>query len=152
MLEDGVVAWDAMRVEGIFIATAEGADMQRVESVVAVTGKGLRGDRYFDDDRAPVSLIEVEALEACAGKLGIEVPLGASRRAIVTSGVELNDLVGHTFRVGDVVLEGLGLAHPCGLMEKVIGKGAKKALENHGGLYARVVAGGAIASGDGISL
>ena len=40
-------------VEGIFIAPEAEAEMQELDGVEAVAGKGLRGDRYFRESQQP---------------------------------------------------------------------------------------------------
>lgn len=142
-----------MRVEAIFTAAGHGVEPFRNTAVLAVAGKGLDGDRYFYEDRkAEVSLIETEAIDATSAQLGIDVEWHQPRRNIVTRGVELNALVGRRFRIGDAEFEGTRLDHPCQLMEKVIGPGAREALKGRGGLYARVVVSGVVREGDGIVL
>src|SRR4051794_17531754 len=98
-------------VESIFIAAeAEGAT-RPVDTVHAVAGQGLEGDRYFAgggtffEQRKPgqdVTLIEAEAIEGLAREKGIELGPGEARRNVVTRGIGLNQLVGRRFTVGEV--------------------------------------------------
>jgi MOSC domain-containing protein YiiM len=69
---------------------------------------------------------------------------------LLTEGVPLNELVGTTFRVGEVVLKGLELCEPCGYLEKRTFPGIKAALKGRGGLRCCVVKGGTVRIGDGI--
>jgi len=96
---------------------AKGA-MENVEAIEAVEGEGLRGDRYgagvgaaqFKGRRKPeneVTLIAREAIEAANNEFNLTIEHLETRRNLLTEGVPLNDLVGKTFRVGDVVLKGL---------------------------------------------
>jgi len=75
-------------VISINIAAAAAAPMQSVNEVRAVPGKGLEGDRYFDNkgtfskplpDRE-LTLIEAEAVEAMKRELDVDYGLGDSRR------------------------------------------------------------------------
>jgi MOSC domain-containing protein YiiM len=145
-------------VVSLHIASTAAASMQAVDSVRAVPGKGLKGDRYFEQrgtfskptpDRE-VTLIESEALEVLAREAGIVLEPGASRRNITTRGVSLNDLVGKEFRIGEVGLRGLQLCEPCAHLEKLTGKRVVKPLTHRGGLRAQVMTGGVIRVGDGI--
>src|SRR5512143_2397473 len=94
-------------VEHIFIADRE-SPTYGVQSVEAVAGRGLEGDRYMSppDNWAPsgtaITLIEAEQIEAVRAEHGIDLSEGRSRRQVVTRGVRLNDLVGKMFTVGGV--------------------------------------------------
>jgi MOSC domain-containing protein YiiM len=146
------------RVEAIHLAEKTGGPVTAVDSVTAVTGRGLDGDRIMneagDDDIEPrrqVTLIEAEALEALERDYGIALSAGASRRNICTRGVALNHLVGASFRVGAVTLRGIDLCEPCGILEKLNDrKGIVKGLVHRGGLRAEVVDGGTIRTGDAV--
>src|SRR6516165_5197617 len=103
---------------GIFIGERKGCDLQAVDAVDAVAGRGLMGDRYFlkdgtfsakDGPDREVTLIEMEALEAIRREYDISLEPAQARRNLVTRGVPLNHLIGHDFAVGNVVLRGLRL-------------------------------------------
>ena len=159
--QDGAVVSFRGEVVSIRIAPEEGAPTVAVPEVRAVAGRGLEGDRYFfrsgtfsrkADPAREVTLVEAEAIEAVARDHGIELADGDTRRNITTRGVPLNHLVGKTFRVGEVVLRGVELCHPCGLLERLTHPGVRKALANRGGLNAQVLVEGTIRTGDEVSL
>jgi hypothetical protein len=140
-------------VESIHIA-AEAKQMPRsVERATAVAGRGLEGDRYFDGSGSfshwpgerDITLIDAGAVEAA----GIEP--GAARRNVVVSGVDLDALVGRSFRVGAVECEGLELAPPCRHLAKLTRPDVLKALAGRGGLRAAIRSGGEIAVGDEVA-
>jgi MOSC domain-containing protein YiiM len=147
-------------VEGIFIAAeAEGAALP-VESVRAVAGEGLEGDRYFAGngtfykERKPgqdITLIEAEAIEGLAREDGIELGPGGSRRNVVTRGIALNDLVGRRFTVGEVECLGQRLCDPCSHLERMTQPGVLKGLANRGGLRADILGSGTISVGDEVA-
>ena len=140
----------AGRVEGIFIGP-ESTLPEPVERVRAVAGRGLEGNRYFYDEvpsgRA-LTLIQAEALEGMLEDTGIELSAAESRRNVLTSGIDLNALVGKRFRVGKVECLGVELCHPCSSLEKVTQKGVIKGLVNRGGLNSDILTDGDIALGD----
>ena len=140
----------AGRVEGIFIGP-ESTLPERIERVRAVAGRGLEGNRYFYDE-APsgraLTLIQAEALEGMLEDTGIELSAAESRRNVLTSGIDLNALVGKRFRVGKVECLGVELCHPCSSLEKVTQKGVIKGLVNRGGLNSDILTDGDIALGD----
>ena len=66
------------RVEAIYISAEHGELPHAVESVRAIAGKGLEGNRYFDEGRpeSELTLIEAEALERLAAEHGIDAGRG----------------------------------------------------------------------------
>lgn len=139
----------------IFIAPRKRSIPEAVKSVEAVAGRGLRGDRYFDDANrtgpdCQLSLIEIESIEEVERVTGIEISPGLLRRNVVTQGIRLNDLVGKRFGVGGAVCEGVELCEPCAVIAKVIGGKAMRPFVRKAGLRARIVSGGLIAVGDGV--
>jgi MOSC domain-containing protein YiiM len=140
----------AGRVEGIFIGPEETLP-EPVERVRAVAGSGLEGNRYFYDAAPPgraLTLIQAEALEGMLEDTGIELSAAESRRNVMTSGIDLNALVGKRFRVGDVECRGVELCHPCSSLEKMTQKGVIKGLVKRGGLNADILTDGEISVGD----
>jgi MOSC domain-containing protein YiiM len=135
-----------MKVEGINIGPSDA--IAPVDSVSALAGKGLQGDRkFFGDGAAPgraLTLIEAEALED-VGLTGAQ-----SRRQVVVRGVRLNDLVGRRFRVGEVECMGVQLCEPCLHLEQMTRPGIIKELVHRGGLTADILNDGRISVGDPI--
>ena len=144
-------------VVSLHVAPAAGARMKCIDSVRAIPGRGLEGDRYFlgagtysskkSADRE-VTLIETEAVEALARDYGLPFEPGESRRNVATREVALNHLVGRSFRVGETTLQGIRLCEPCSHMERLCGKPVRAGLVHRGGLRARILAGGRIRVGD----
>jgi len=132
-----------MHVEEINIGPSE--TLAPVESVTAVAGKGLVGDRHFTDNPGPgnaLTLIEAEVLEE-VGLTGAQ-----SRRQVVVRGVRLNDLIGKRFRVGDVECLGVEICEPCSHLQELTRPGIIKDLIHRGGLNADILSGGMITVGD----
>ena len=148
-------------VEAVYIAAQAEALPSPADAVNAVAGKGLEGDRYFDDDGTfsdnprsdgrDITLIEAEAIAGLARDTGIELTAAETRRNVVTRGVALNDLVGRRFAVGEVECVGQRLCDPCSHLEKLTQPGALKGLVERGGLRADIVRGGVIRPGDVIA-
>ena len=145
----------------IAIAREAKGTMENVESIAAVEGEGLAGDRYgsgigaaqLQGRRKPeneVTLIAREAIEAAIDESNLPITHLDTRRNLLTEGVPLNELVNRTFRVGPVVLRALELCEPCGYLERRTYAGIKVALKNRGGLRCCVVEGGALQVGDKI--
>ncbi|MFB6302698.1 MAG: MOSC domain-containing protein [Haloferacaceae archaeon] len=148
------------RVTDLFVAEADSEPMRSVESVEAVAGGGLRGDRYFTGegfyspvDVCQVTLIAAEAIAAVDRERGIDLADGAHRRNVVTEGADLGDLLDRRFRIGDARFEGTRPRPPCSHLEKVAGEaGVAAALgDGRGGICADVVESGRIAVGDAVA-
>jgi MOSC domain-containing protein YiiM len=142
-------------VESIHLNQRKAAPLVAVEAVEAVAGRGLVGDRRFEEvektAKKPgrqVTLIEAEAIEALARDYGHALGAGESRRNIVTRGVSLNHLVGREFKVGAATLRGLKLCEPCGHLAKPTALVVRRGLVHRGGLNAEILAGGEIRVGD----
>ena len=133
-----------MHVETINIGPSD--ELGPVESVRAVAGKGLEGDRYFCADGAgsgeALTLIEAEVLE----DVGLTGP--QARRQVIVRGVRVNGLVGRRFRIGEVECVGVELCEPCRHLQSLTRPGIIKDLTHRGGLRADIVSGGTISVGD----
>jgi len=137
-----------VKVEAINIGPSDA--LAPVDSVSAVAGCGLAGDRHYRaGGQRPgnaLTLIEAEALED-VGLTGAE-----SRRQVVVRGVRLNDLVGKRFRVGEVECVGVELCEPCLHLQSLTRPGIIDDLLHRGGLNADIVSSGTISVGDDVAV
>jgi MOSC domain-containing protein YiiM len=142
------------RVEGIYISPEKGLLPEPVDSVRALAGRGLEGNRYFFDGDAPpgvaLTLIAAEAVEAMEREHGISIEPRESRRNVVTRGIDVNELVGKRFRVGDVECRGVELCEPCTDLQAMTKPGIIKGLTHRGGLNADILSDGEISVGDAV--
>jgi len=149
--------WEG-RVKSLHITSAKSLPMQTVDSVTAIAGVGLEGDRYalgvgtYSDRRQDVreiTFFETETLDAIEREFQITLRPDQTRRNVITEGVPLNHLVGRKFHVGQVAMEGMRLCHPCQYLEDLLGvKSLFKSLVHRGGLNCRILAAGQIHTGD----
>lgn len=119
-----------------------------VDSVECVAGRGIRGDRFFDykpDFKGQITFFEWETYEALwrSFPMVLRDP-GASRRNVVTVGMDLNALIGEEFEVGGVRFWGSEESSPCAWMDRVIAQGAREFLAGRGGLRARILKDGVL--------
>src|SRR3989442_1093312 len=153
-------------VASLHIAPRAAAPMESVQSVRAVPGRGLEGDRYFlgtglyspkaSHGGREVTLVEAGAVAALAAGAKTAGPPGAGntlpgaepRRNIATSGVPLNHLVDREFWVGPVRMVGTRLCEPCKHLEDLTQKGVMAGLIHRGGVRARILSEGVIRGGD----
>ena len=144
-------------VQALAIAPAAEAEMQLLDVARAVTGRGLEGDRYAagagtftprGDERPgyDLTLMSAEVLDELTAA-GVAIDFPATRRNVLTRGIDVNALVGRTFRIGDVVCEGLRLCEPCVHLDRLSGPGLLRPLIHRGGLRADILTDGEIRPG-----
>ena len=142
-------------IVGLCISETMFVSMAEVDSVMALEGKGLEGDRYsraegrFNRDRAghrQVTLMNARFFEDTA------FTFSDSRRNVFVEGVELMWLIGREFQIGDATFEGVSYCDPCNLPSKRAGTedSFMKAFEDCGGLIERIVHGGLLTVGDAV--
>jgi len=140
----------------IGISTHPGKEMQKVESIEVVAGKGLLNDRYFKDNNnnvCQITLIESENIEHYNRLSGTSLSYLSFRRNIVTKGIKLNPLVGKKFLIGKVLLKGHALCEPClTLQKKLKQENFVKNLLHKGGLRCEIIKSGKIFIKDIIKL
>jgi hypothetical protein len=140
-------------VAGLLVAPDAEAPLHRVQTVEAIAGDGLDGDRYakgrgtFNGTGRGYELTLVEA-EALAD---VELSWEDARRNIVTRDIELNALVGRRFTVGSVECIGRRLAEPCSHLEQLTRPGIMRPLVHRAGLRADILSGGTITVGDAVT-
>lgn len=117
-----------------------------VEAIECHAGRGLVGDRYYDyrpDFKGQLTLFAAEVWEALEADLGLEgVDPSAFRRNVLLRGLELNQLIGREFRLGEVLLFGTEESRPCYWMDEAIGPGACAWMAGRGGLRAKILCDG----------
>lgn len=142
----------AGRVRWIGLRPARDTAMIAVDEVEAVSAGGLVGDRYAGGSgKRGITLIQAEHLDAIAALSGHDaVEPARLRRNLVVSGIPLVALQDRGFRIGQVLLQGTGPCDPCSRMEDALGPGGYNAMRGHGGICARIVAGGRLRLGDAV--
>jgi MOSC domain-containing protein YiiM len=155
----------AGRLDAVLLRPARRGTIESVDQVEALVARGLAGDRSAAyspagplGSKRQVTLVQAEHLPVIAALAGLAAvdPL-ALRRNLVISG--LNLLATRALfkdqplllRIGaDVLLEVTGPCEPCSRMEEALGPGAYNAMRGHGGVTARVLAGGLLTVGDAV--
>lgn len=139
-------------VEVISVAATAGAPPQAVETVPALAGCGLEGDRHVTGQGTfpsglpgtALTLIEAEVCESFTPPLDG----GEHRRNVVTRGIDLNALVGREFAIGEVRCRGMRLCEPCTVVERYASRPVLRQLVHRGGLRADILEDGVISIGD----
>lgn len=139
------------RLEWIGLRPAHRQPMGPVAVVEAIVDRGLIGDRAGAraGSKRQVTLIQAEHLPVIASLAGlVDVRPELLRRNLLVSDINVIALQNKRFCVGEVLLEGTGICHPCARMEETLGAGGYNAMRGHGGITAQVVNGGVIRIGD----
>ena len=143
-------------VKLICTSPVAGGETVTVDAVTAIAGQGIEGDRYCGLDTEPsqqITLIESEVIDQFNRETESKLPYVMFRRNLVTEGVQLNNLAGETFNVGEVRLRGHELCEPClYLQEKLKVAALVKRLTHKGGLCCEILTTGTIRSGDNLSI
>jgi molybdopterin-guanine dinucleotide biosynthesis protein A len=120
--------------------------VEETDLVECVAGRGLRGDRFFDyknNYKGQVTLLSAEVFSELSAALNLpHATPAALRRNLVVSGGDLNALIGKTFTLQGVVLEGTEECRPCYWMDEALAPGAETWLRGRGGLRCRILTDG----------
>ena len=141
-------------VSKICITNKSAEEMQDVNTVEVIASKGIVNDRYFNennDQALQITLIESENIDYYNQISETNIPYISFRRNIITKGIQLNDLVGKEFLIGNVKIKGHRLCAPCRYLQEMLKqKNLVKKLLNRGGLRCEILTDGIISVNDPI--
>jgi MOSC domain-containing protein YiiM len=153
------------RLDAVLLRPARRGAIESVDQAEALVARGLTGDRSAAQvpagplgGKRQITLIQAEHLPVIAALAGLAVvDPSALRRNLVVSGLNLlaaralfKDQALLLHIGADVLLEVTGFCEPCSRMEEALGLGGYNAMRGHGGVTARVVAGGMLKVGDAV--
>jgi len=146
-----------IRIENLFVspghnyfghhgqAAAEHALLD-VNEIECVANRGIRNDRFFDfkeNYTGQITFFSIEVFEALRRELALPAALpAATRRNVITRGIDLNALVGTEFEIQGVRFAAIEECRPCSWMDKALGPGAETWLKGRGGLRAKILTDG----------
>ena len=114
--------------------------------IQCVAGRGIPGDRFFDDkpnSKGQITFFAAETYEALCSELNVhDKELLVFRRNVITSGVDLDDWIGNEFEIQGVRFRGVEECRPCHWMDLAFAPGAEKFLRGRGGLRALILTDG----------
>ena len=150
------------KVEEIHIAPQTSSKVLQVDQARLEAGKGIVGDRYHEiagilmsrNQTAPdnhLTLIAKEELDTFLTNHQSELKYGDFRRNIVTSGIDLNALVGKKFKVGESLCQGMELCEPCTTLARTVHSAVLPELVHRAGLRATILSDGNVEVGGSIS-
>lgn len=123
------------------------------DCIRCVAGKGIVGDRYFghkEDFKGQITFFDLGVYDRMREQLHADVPPSAMRRNVLVRGLDLNQLIGRTFRIGDIEFQGTEECKPCFWMEEAVAVGAEDFLKGSGGLRAKILCDGELHVGDAL--
>jgi MOSC domain-containing protein YiiM len=149
------------KIHQIYIVHSKREQPKEVTTAYLEAERGIKGDRYHKNASARVengrsapenqiSLIDADSIDdfLASNPTKKRLSYGDFRRSIITRGVDLNDLVGKDFFVGDIRCRGTELCEPCSFLAETVHSAVLPSLVNRGGLRAIVLEDGFITSGD----
>lgn len=142
-------------IEQIWTAPEAGAPARSCEAAWAVAGQGLDGDRAYEGTGTfpsglPGSALTLISAEVCES-FGPPLSPDEHRRNLVTRGIDLNQLVGHEFMIGQVRCRGMRLCEPCMVIQRRASRPLLRPLIHRAGLRADILTSGPIQAGDQIA-
>ena len=144
------------KVVEIGITDIKGIQIQKVDEVKVIKGKGLLNDRKFRENNqkeSQITIIEIENINYFNNKYKTNIQPVDFRRNIITKNIKLNDLVGKEFFIGKIKLKAHDLCRPCKyLQEKLKQNNFIKEFLHKGGLRCEILTSGKINVNDIIKL
>ncbi|MBD3791574.1 MAG: MOSC domain-containing protein [Campylobacterales bacterium] len=150
-----------MKLHAIIIGEQPKKPLHYVDSIRAVKGRGLEGDRYFygegtfnkpqlDQSVREVSLLPYESLAECNSRLGADLDFTDLRRNLVIEGFDAEQIGGRVFGIGEAEFRIVRTCPPCGYLSRLLGEDMMRGLKYIGGYRAVIVKSGMVQCGDEI--
>lgn len=122
--------------------------IEKVNTIQCVAGSGILGDRYFDhkeDYKGQITFFDFAVYERIMTQFSLpNLDPALFRRNVITSGVDLNTLIGQRFEIQGLQFEGSEECRPCYWMDESVTPGVHEALKGSGGLRARILTDGVL--------
>ena len=138
----------------IGITKLNNQEIKSVDEIKVVKGKGILGDRHYQDYNDPynqLTIIEKESIDQYNIKFNLSIPYLAFRRNIVCEGIRLNNLVGRKISINKIDLVVIDLCRPCKhLQENLSQPNIIKEFLRSGGIRCEILNSGTIKLGDAI--
>ena len=120
--------------------------MREVGEVECVSGRGIRGDRFFDyrnDYCGQITFFSTEVYESLCQTLSVwDRGPETFRRNVILEGVDLNALIGSEFQLQNLTFRGIEECRPCAWMNQAFASGAEELMRGRGGLRAEILTDG----------
>jgi len=152
-----------MRLHAIIIGKEAKAPLHYVDSVQAVAGKGLEGDRYFygtgtfnkpqlSQAVREVSILPYETLAECNQRLKSDLDFLDLRRNLIIENFDYEVMGNNIFTIGEATFKIVRTCPPCRYLSRLLNEDMMRGLKHIGGYRAVIVRSGTIRVGDTIEL
>lgn len=147
------------KIVNIYIYPEAGADAIAHSSVEIIAGSGIVGDRYYKNlgtfsknkeiqEKQQITLIESENIDEFNLNHNCQLTYGELRRNVVTTGVDLNGLVGRIFIFGNQKFKGIELCEPCAYLAKTVEAKLLPKMVGKAGLRTQILTDGKLSVND----
>jgi len=148
-----------MRLHAIIIGKEAKAPLHYVDSVQAVAGKGLEGDRYFygtgtfnkpqlDQKVREISILPYETLAECNTRLESRLDFLDLRRNLIIKNFDYERLKDKEFTIGSASFKIVRTCPPCRYLSRLLDEDMMQGLKHIGGYRAKIIQSGTISRGD----
>jgi len=150
-----------MTLTAIIIGEKAGEPLDYIDSVLAVKGKGLDGDRYFygkgtfnkpqiAQNVREISILPYESLAECNVRTGASLDFLDLRRNLVIKNFNAEAISDKVFGIGTAKFRIVRTCPPCRYLSRLLGEDIMTGLKYIGGYRASIIQSGTISVGDEI--
>ena len=144
------------KIKAINIANVSGNNTFYINQAILNKNKGIVNDRYYENyinNYEQITLIESEKIDYFNKILKENFDYKDFRRNIITTGINLNNLVNKKIRINNVILKVHKLCQPCKYLQRKLNvKNLVKLLVNRSGICAEIFKSGNISTFDKIKI
>ena len=152
-----------MTLYAIIIGEKAKEPLHYVQSVEAVKGKGLEGDRYFykqgtfnkpqlSQDVREISILPYESLEACNKRLESDLDFLDLRRNLVIKNLDIEALENKIFSIGTAEFKIVRTCPPCRYLSRLLEEDMMTGLKYIGGVRVKIIKSGILSVGDSVNI
>ena len=138
------------KIKAINISNIDGENTFYINQAILRKNKGIVNDRYYEnykENYEQVTLIESEKIDDLNKKTKNKLKYKDFRRNIITSGIDLNNMLNKKIKINNVILKIHQLCQPCKYLQNKLGvKNLVKLLAYKSGVRAEILKSGEISS------
>ena len=144
------------KIKAINISNLSGENTFYINQAILDKNKGIVNDRYYENYKNvhdQVTLIESEKIDNFLKIMKVKLYYKDFRRNIITSGIDLNQIVGKKIQINNVVLKVHQLCQPCKYLQNKLNiNNLVKMLLNKSGVCAEIIKSGEISVNNKIKI